>query len=224
MLASRCHTSSSAFKSGVRPRASVATRAVKLYTHPRSRGRIVEWYMKELGLSDFELLNLDLAEKQHKAPEFLKVNPFGKVPALSDGELNLFESGALLTYLADKYGDCDTPEKRAKASQWTLFANSTLANALFVEQFREKAMPDVLGSLDKVLADREFLEGGKFSVSDVAVGAYLLYVPVFLPQVDMSPYPNVVKYMDRMKARPACAQTVAARVEEATTTAAAAKN
>lgn len=41
-----------------------------------------------------------------------QVNPFGKVPALSDGDLNLFESGALLTYLADKYGDCDTPEKR----------------------------------------------------------------------------------------------------------------
>lgn len=45
-------------------------------------------------------------------------------------------SGALLTYLADKYGDCDTPEARARASQWVLFANSTLANALFVEQFR----------------------------------------------------------------------------------------
>jgi glutathione S-transferase len=42
----------------------------------------------------------------------VQVNPFGKVPALSDGELNLFESGALLTYLADKYGDTDTPEKR----------------------------------------------------------------------------------------------------------------
>jgi glutathione S-transferase len=43
-----------------------------------------------------------------------------------------------------------------------------------------------------------------------------LYVPVFLPTVDMSPYPNVVKYMERMKARPACAETVAARVDEAT--------
>jgi glutathione S-transferase len=203
-------------------RSAVVANAVKLYTHPRSRGRIVEWYIQELGLKDVEMANLDLAEKQHKAPDFLNVNPFGKVPALSDGELNLFESGALLTYLADKYGDTNTPEKRARAAQWTLFANSTLANALFVEQFREKSMPDVLGSLDKVLADKEFLEGGKFSVSDVAVGAYLLYVPVFLPQVDMSPYPNVVKYMDRMKSRPACAATVAA-VEEATTTAAAKK-
>lgn len=202
-------------------RSAIVSNAVKLYTHPRSRGRIVEWYIQELGLKDVEMTNLDLAEKQHKAPDFLKVNPFGKVPALSDGELNLFESGALLTYLADKYGDTDTPEKRARAAQWTLFANSTLANALFVEQFREKSMPDVLGSLDKVLADREFLEGGKFSVSDVAVGAYLLYVPVFLPQADLSPYPNVVKYMDRMKSRPACAATVAARVEEATTTTAA---
>lgn len=217
MLASRSISSTAQLRSSsARPRPVVCTRAVKLYTHPRSRGRIVEWYIQELGLKDVELVNLDMAEKQHKAPEFLKVNPFGKVPALSDGELNLFESGALLGYIADKYGDCDTPEKRARASSWILFSNSTMANALFVEQFREKAMPDVLGSLDKVLADREFLEGGKFSVSDVAVGAYLLYVPVFLPQVDLSAYPNVVKYMDRMKSRPACAATVAARVEEAT--------
>jgi len=51
-----------------------------------------------------------------------------------------------------------------------LFANSTLANSVFVEQFREKAFPDVFSSLDKILADKEYLEGGKFSVSDVAVG------------------------------------------------------
>eukprot|EP00882_Tetradesmus_deserticola_P012388 GHRQ01013129.1.p1 GENE.GHRQ01013129.1~~GHRQ01013129.1.p1 ORF type:complete len:175 (+),score=85.24 GHRQ01013129.1:132-656(+) len=155
-----------------------------------------------------------MKEKQHKSEQFMKVNPFGKVPALQDGELSLFESGALLTYLADKYGQLATPEDRAKASQWVLFANSTLANSVFVEQFREKSMPIVMGNLDSVLASREYLEGGAFSVSDVAVGAYLLYIPAFFPQLDLSPYPNVVAYMQRLAARPACAATVAARAQQ----------
>lgn len=72
----------------------------------------------------------------HNACLQVQVNPFGKVPALQDGELCLFESGALLTYLADKYGELETAEERARASQWVLFANSTLANSVFVEQFR----------------------------------------------------------------------------------------
>ncbi|KAF6242297.1 thioredoxin-like protein [Scenedesmus sp. NREL 46B-D3] len=150
-------------------RAVVARSSLKLYTNPASRGKFVEWYLQEIGV-DAELVNLDMKEKQHKSEQFMKVNPFGKVPAMQDGELSLFESGALLTYLADKYGKLDTPEARGKAAQWVLFANSTLANSVFVEQFR-------------VLAGKEFLEGGAFSVSDVAVGAYLLYIPAFLPQV-----------------------------------------
>eukprot|EP00775_Hariotina_reticulata_P002746 gene2746-3040_t len=218
-------------------RRCVVPKAVKLYTNPASRGQIVEWYLKELGL-EADLVNLDLKEKQHKTPEFIKVNPFGKVPALEDDGLALFESGALLTYLADKYGGLSTPEARAKASQWVLFANSTLANAAFVEQFRERAFPDVMGSLDKVLAEREFLEGGKFSVSDVAVGAYLLYIPAFLPQPPTNPelMRNINaavplssdvqqssgssrgirqgRMIRRMSARPACAATVAARAQQ----------
>lgn len=187
---------------------------LKLWTNPASRGQIISWYAKELGV-EVDAVDMDMKEKrEHKSPEFLKVNPFGKVPAISDGEFNLFESGALLLYLADKYplqSGVMTPQQRAAAAQWVLFANSTLANSVFVEQFREKAFPETFSSLDALLAGREFLEGGKFSVSDVAVGAYLLYIPAFLPQLDLTPYPNVLAYMERLKARPACAATVAAR-------------
>jgi glutathione S-transferase len=58
-----------------------------------------------------------------------------------------FESGAILLYLADKYGPANTPEARGRAASWTLFANATLANAVFIEQYREKSMPDVSTSL-----------------------------------------------------------------------------
>jgi hypothetical protein len=95
-------------------------------------------YLQELGV-EAELVQLDMKAKDHKAPAFVQKFPFGKLPALSDGEFDLFESGALLLYLADKYADksgIDTPQKRATAAQWVLFSNSTLANAIFVEQFR----------------------------------------------------------------------------------------
>eukprot|EP00798_Chlamydomonas_sp_ICE-L_P016434 gene16434-22649_t len=119
-------------------------------------------------------------------------------------------SGAILMYLADKYGHCPDAASRGIAAKWTLFGNSTLVNSMFVEQFRETQMPATLGTLDAYLSTREYLEGD-FSVSDVAVGAYLLYVPALLPQLDLSPYPNVLAYMARLAARPACAATLASR-------------
>ncbi|KXZ43038.1 hypothetical protein GPECTOR_106g132 [Gonium pectorale] len=193
---------------------------MKLYSNPASRGRIIEWYLHEIGAaSDVEVINMDMREKrEHKSESFKKVNPFGKLPALEDGDFKLFESGAILLYLADKYGKLATVHERAAAAQWTLFANSTMANSVFVEQFRERSMPDVFTTLDALLAKQQFIEGDAFSVSDVAVGAYLLYIPAFLPQVlarvDLSPYPNVLAYMKRMAERPACAATVAARAAE----------
>eukprot|EP00878_Enallax_costatus_P002055 GHUV01002221.1.p1 GENE.GHUV01002221.1~~GHUV01002221.1.p1 ORF type:complete len:224 (+),score=60.91 GHUV01002221.1:184-855(+) len=201
----------------------IAKASLKLYTNPASRGRMVEWYLQELGI-DAEVVNLELQQqREHRQESFLKINPFGKVPAIQDGDFTLFESGAILTYLAEQYGHVDTPQKRARATQWVLFANSTLFDAVFMEQFREKSMPDVFGNLDKVLAGKEYLEDNEFSVADVAVGSYLLYIPAYLPQLDLTPYPNVLQYTERVAARPACAATVAAHTQQRKAEAAAAK-
>ncbi|EFJ41347.1 hypothetical protein VOLCADRAFT_77635 [Volvox carteri f. nagariensis] len=190
--------------------------AAKLYSNPASRGRIIEWYIQELGVAgDVNVVNLDMREqREHKSDWFKQVNPFGKIPALEDGDLKLFESGAILLYLAEKYGELRTPSQRARAAQWTLFANSTMTQAVFVEQWRERSMPDLFRTLDELLSRQEYIEGDSFSVSDVAVGAYLLYIPAFFPQLDLSPYPNVLAYMKRMSERPACAATVAARATQ----------
>eukprot|EP00198_Chlamydomonas_reinhardtii_P011278 XP_001700615.1 predicted protein [Chlamydomonas reinhardtii] len=172
---------------------------MKLYSNPASRGRIIEWYVREIGKdSEVEVINMDMKEKrEHKSDWFKKVNPFGKLPALEDGDLKLFESGAIMLYIAEKYGQFNSPAERARAQQWALFANSTMANSVFVEQFRERSMPDVFGTLDALLAATPYIDGPAFTVSDVLVGAYLLYIPAFLPQVDLSPYPHVQAYMKR---------------------------
>ncbi|KAG2428278.1 hypothetical protein HXX76_010428 [Chlamydomonas incerta] len=189
---------------------------MKLYSNPASRGRIIEWYIREIGKEgEVEVINLDMREKrEHKSDWFLKVNPFGKLPALEDGDLKLAESGAIMLYIAEKFGQFKTPAERARAQQWALFANSTMTNAVFVEQFRERSMPDVFGTMDALLAASPYIDGPAFGLSDVLVGAYLLYIPAFLPQVDLTPYPNVLAYMKRLAERPHCAATVAARAAE----------
>lgn len=192
-------------------RSTVQTLAMKLYTAPNSRGGIIQWYLQERDI-DAEVINVNLKDKEHKQDAFLLVNPFGKVPALVDGKVKLFESGAILLYLADRCGDLPDAAHRGNAAKWVLFANSSLANGLFLEQFRDKQAPELLGALDKILTNKEYLEGASLTVSDVAVGSYLLYLPAFVPQFDLSPYPHVLKYMQRLAARPACAASVGANV------------
>lgn len=107
---------------------------IKLYGGKRSRAAIVQWYLEELALS-YEFVLLDMEAGEHRQSAFLAINPMGKVPALVDGELTLWESGAILLYLADKYGSCTslTVEQRARLNQWILFANATLGPGVFSE-------------------------------------------------------------------------------------------
>ena len=132
---------------------------------------------------------------------------------------HLFESGALLLALAEIVQETNTTAKRAVASQWVLFANSTLGNALFVESIREKQLPGVLSTLDTLLQTREYLNGDAFSVCDVAVGAYLLYVPLFFPNLSFAEYPAVCAYMCRLRERAAYQATLGARIAGASASA-----
>ena len=111
------------------------------------------WYMEEKQIP-YELLELDLRANQHRQPDFLAINPFGKLPVLVDsgvltpgGELlTLFESGAILLHLAERYtDDISTAAEKALTNQWLLFANSTLSIALFVPTSRERDFPQADG-------------------------------------------------------------------------------
>jgi len=75
---------------------------LKLYGSLFSRASIIKWYLEELNVP-YEFVNLDMKAGEHLKPDFLAINPIGKVPAIVDGELKLWESGAILLYLAQKY-------------------------------------------------------------------------------------------------------------------------
>ena len=183
---------------------------MKLYGGARSRASIVQWYLEELSVP-YDFVLLDMAAGEHLKPEYLAINPMGKVPAIEDGEITLWESGAILLYLAEKYGNVGTSlEERSVRAQWVLFANSTLATGLFVEANREKEVPKLLTALSKILEQTPYILGNEFTVVDVAVGSILAYVPMMLP-IDLSPYPVILDYIKRINQRAAFQKTIGKR-------------
>lgn len=181
-----------------------------LYGGARSRASMPRWYLAEKEIP-YTWRLLDMQAGEHRQEAFLALNPFGKVPALEDtsahapmgGPLRLFESGAILLYLADRYGqEFTSPEQRALAEQWVLFANATLATALFVESAREREFPRLMAALEQILATGSPLIGEAWGVADCAVNAHLAYLPVFFPQLDLSPYPAVQATIEATRARP----------------------
>ena len=167
------------------------------------------WYMEEKGIA-YDWRMLDMQAGEHKQESFLSINPFGKLPALvhedpavPGGRLQLFESGAILLYLAELSGECSSSAQRSQAAQWVLFANATLATALFVPSNREKEFPRLMGVLNGLLDGGKPLMGGSWGVADCAVNAYLAYLPMFFSDLDLSPYPAVQATIAATQARPA---------------------
>ena len=194
---------------------------LKLYGGARSRASMPRWYLEEKGIS-YNWIQLDMEAGEHKQEPFCAINPFAKVPALVDETLcgpggkplQLFESGAILLHLADHHANeftgtaAEVAAQRALANQWILFANATLAVALFVPANREREFPKLMGVLDGMLTNGRSLLAGPWgdpdwSVADCAVNAYLAYLPIFFPQIDLTPYPNVQATIAATQARPA---------------------
>lgn len=182
-----------------------------LYGGPQTRASMPRWYLEEQGIV-YDLVELDLRGNQHRQPNYLEINPFGKLPALvdtsvqaSDGTpLKLFESGAILLHLAEHHaGQIKSAAERSLTAQWLLFANATLAIALFVPSNREREFPRLMQELNQQLTPGRPLVGDQWGAADCAVTAYLAYLPIFFPQEDLSPYPAIQALITATQQRPA---------------------
>lgn len=185
---------------------------LKLYGGARSRASIVQWYLEELDIP-YEFVLLDMQAGEHRQPDYLAINPIGKVPAIVDGDFRLWESGAILLYLAEKYGS--TPmslEQRTEINQWILFANATLGPGVFVEATREKETPRLFTALDHRLQQHPYLLGDSFTAADVAVGSLIAYIPLML-RLGFDGYPALQAYHQRITERPAFQKTIGARTQ-----------
>lgn len=193
---------------------------MKLYSTPISpMGKRVSICARELGVTVEHAL-VDFQKGEHRSPDHLTRNPTGKVPVLIDGDLVLWESAAILCYLAQKANSPlwpDDPRELAEVMRWMFFTSCHIdpyLTTLVVERFakgRQGLPPDealtanaeqwlarFLPIVEEQLAARELLTG-RFSLADIAVGCSLDIAP--LVQHDLGPYPNIRGWLDRLHAR-----------------------
>lgn len=202
-------------------RRSRFTMSLSLYGGARSRASMVRWYLDEKGIP-YRWINLDMGAGEHRQEDFLAINPFGKVPALVDdslvgldgGPLKLFESGAILLHLAEQHGQefvgATAAMRRSLTAQWLFFANATFGPALIQAASKPEELERLLASLDRLLSAGPSLLGGSapaaaaaWGAADCAVQAYLAYLPLFCPQVDLAPFPQVQASIEATRQRPA---------------------
>ncbi|MFD1560093.1 glutathione S-transferase family protein [Paraburkholderia silviterrae] len=199
---------------------------MKLYGFAGTRSQRALWGLKEVD-ADFEFISVNLLEGEHKRPEFLRLNPAGKVPVLVDGDRVIPESAAIVLYLADKYpekGLLPTDlEERAQVYRWTLFAVTELEQPLwritrhsFLYPPDKRSPADIelaradfitmAAVLDKHLEGREFIVGDRLTVAD-CVTAYLMDWANEVQLIDT--FPRLQAYLERLYARPEAPQRIA---------------
>ncbi len=198
---------------------------IKLYGTGPSRWVKPYWLLKEMAVP-FETVSVSISKGENRSAQYLAINPFGKVPALADGPVTLFESSAICNYLADKY-----PEKalipragtadRGYYDQWISFATTELEQPLwriikhrfvYPEEKRsaaeiELAVGDfkkLLTTFSALLADKKYLVADRFTVADIAMTYTLRWAQLpSMPAGLLEGEHKVTAYMQRHMERTA---------------------
>ena len=192
---------------------------MKLYEFAPTRSIRVRWTLQELGVA-FEPIVVNLLAGEHRRPEFLALNPAGKIPVLVDGELVLTESIAIVLYLAEKYPQGGLLPSdlagRAQVQRWLLFAATELEQplwrisrhtALYPEHERLPAevalarrdFADMAAVVDEHMRGRAFVAGDRVTVADLV----LAYTLDWGGEVGLlGDFPELGAYVERMYARP----------------------
>lgn len=167
-------------------RNNAMTAAIQFYTNPMSRGQIARWMLEEVG-APYDQHLLDYGTTM-KAPDYLSINPMGKVPAITHNGHVVTECAAICAYLADAFPDAGlapAPAHRADYYRWLFFAAGPLEQAvtnraLGFEVPSEKAMMAGYGSFDAAMdgleaavAGKRYIAGDAFSAADVYVGSQI---------------------------------------------------
>ncbi len=187
-----------------------------LYTHPMSRGRIARWMMEEVG-QPYETEILEFASTI-KSPEYKRINPMAKVPAIKHGKVIVTEAAAICAYMADAFpeaGLAPDPANRGSYYRWLLFTagpleQSCVTTALGFEVPEEQeglvgygSHRRMLDTLEGMLSSQEYAAGDRFSAVDVYLAAQLQWN---MTMTVIEERPVFVDYSRRMHDRPACAR------------------
>jgi glutathione S-transferase len=200
---------------------------ITVYHSERARSVRVLWLLEELSLP-YQVVKLDFAPETLKSEEHLKRHPLGLVPVMEDDALRMFESGAMLEYLLESYGQgrlapAVKSAQRGEYLQWFHFGEASVARYLsdiVRQRFRESDTPEISlarsrqrfaasgAVVEQALKEREFICGSAFSAADIMV-SYGLTIARMIRELPAE-FVNVKAYLDRLRQRPACQRAWAA--------------
>lgn len=200
---------------------------MKLYEFAPTRSIRVRWVLQELGV-EFEAISINMRAGEHRTPDFLTINPTGKLPVLIDGEHIITESVAIALYLGEKYPESNLVPTdlllRAQLYRWLLFTATELEQPLwriarhtfiYPEELRLPAeiplarqdFTSMAVVLENHLLDRQFVVGEHVTVADFV----LSYTLDWANEVQLlATFPTLVDYMERMYKRPKASGRIAA--------------
>lgn len=193
---------------------------LKFYYHPSPNPAKVALMLEEAGF-DYELIPVDTRKGEQHSPEFLAINPNGKTPAITDGGATIFDSNAILLYLAEKSGKflpADTPELRGEMLSWLMFVATGIGpysgQAVHFQHFAPEPKDYAVNRyvfeakrhwalLDARLSDRRFMVGDTYTIVDMAVWGWARALPFILGPDAWQTFPHLKRHLDEINARPA---------------------
>ncbi|WP_171132898.1 MULTISPECIES: glutathione S-transferase family protein [unclassified Ruegeria] len=192
------------------------TSPIKLYRNPKSgHCHRVELMLALLGLS-YETIDLDMANGAHKAPDYLRISPFGLVPAIDDNGHTIADSNAILVYLVQTYaaGSDWMPtdaKEAAEVQRWlTIAADNIYSGPCAARLVKVFGVPldhdasvakshDLFKIMDAHLDGRDWLATDTITIADVAAYSYIAHAPE--GGVDLAPYPNIRAWLNRVESQ-----------------------
>ena len=193
---------------------------IKFYYHPSPNPAKVALYLEESGLP-YEVVPVDTRKGEQHAPEFSAINPNAKTPALVDGDAVVFDSNAILLYLAEKSGKFlpdNTPAARAQMYSWLMFVATGIGpysgQAVHFKHFAPEPKAYAVNRYDfeawrhwdiieAQLAKHPYMLGDKYTLVDMAVWGWARAVPFILGADAWGRLPSVKRLLDEVNARPA---------------------
>ena len=189
---------------------------IKLYTSPTPNGRKISILLEELNV-EYETILIDLGKKEQFKKEFSKLSPTNKIPVIVDTENSqrIFESGAILIYLAQKYNKFLDNENYWEIMQWLILQVAYVGPMLgqahqylfyhrgkskFAEEKTKGYVEHVYSILEKQLIDKEYIVKN-YSIADIAIWPWVDRCERH--EINLEDYPNIKKWYDKISIRPA---------------------
>lgn len=184
---------------------------MKLYFNPKSRAMIARWMLEECG-AKYDIVPIDLEKREHKTPEFLAINPAGKLPALVDGETRIFEGAAIGIYLGDKFPQARVAPQvgspdRGRYLSLMVYSTSQLEPAMGDTLLKQPTLPSrgwtdfetVKEVVEREVGEGPYLFGQQFTLADIMIGSMFLWARLWGTTTGR---PKLEAYLDRLAQRP----------------------